>query len=217
MRLLFIEDDPQLGGALFQGLKEEYGCDWFKSAEEGASAMSIAEYDALILDINLPGMSGLQWLAQLREAKNTIPVLLLTARDTLEQRVEGLDDGADDYLVKPFDYLELLARLRALLRRKDHYQESTLSYQDIDMDMCAKTVTKSGQQINLSIKEFATLSALMENQGRCMSKELIEQKVYGFDDDFESNTIEVYISGIRKKLGKSLITTLRGIGYLINK
>lgn len=215
MRLLLIEDDPQLGKALYQGLKQEYTTDWFKSAEEGEAIFESTPYDVIVLDINLPGMSGLEWLQSLRNRKVDIPVLLLTARDTPSQRVEGLDAGADDYLIKPFDFDELLARIRALLRRKGIYQETILSYKNIAMDLDGKSVSKDGEPVSLSGKEFEILRLLLENVGRCLSKEQIEQKIYNWDDEFGSNTVEVHISGIRRKLGKDLIKTMRGIGYIM--
>ncbi|WP_126455915.1 response regulator transcription factor [Sulfuriflexus mobilis] len=215
MRLLLIEDDPQLGKALYQGLKQEYTADWFKSAEEGEAVIGNTPYDIVVLDINLPGMSGLEWLQSLRNRKVELPVLLLTARDAPSQRVAGLDAGADDYLIKPFDFDELLARIRALLRRKGVYQESVLSYKDIVMDLAGRTVSKDGQMVSLSAREFEILRLLLENTGRCLSREQIEQKIYNWDEEFGSNTVEVHISAIRRKLGKELIKTMRGIGYIV--
>lgn len=215
MRLLLIEDDYQLGKALYQGLKEEYTTDWFQNAEDGAAVIDNTPYDVIVLDITLPGMSGLDWLRILRSKSIQIPVLLLTARDAPSQRVEGLDAGADDYLIKPFDFEELLARIRALLRRKGVYQETVIHYKNIDMDLDGKTVTKDGEFVALSGKEFEILRLLMENIGRCLSREQIEQKIYSWDDEFESNTVEVYVSSIRRKLGKDLIKTMRGIGYIM--
>jgi len=217
MRLLLIEDDPQLGKAIYQGLKQEYTADWFKSAEEGKSVIAASAYDIIVLDINLPGMSGLEWLQSLRQQKVTIPVLLLTARDAPSQRVAGLDAGADDYLVKPFDFDELLARIRALLRRKGNYQEKILQYKNIAMDLDGKTVSKDEEPVSLSAREFEILRLLLENAGRCLSREQIEQKIYNWDDEFGSNTVEVHISAIRRKLGKELIKTIRGIGYIVER
>jgi len=170
-----------------------------------------------VLDINLPGMSGLEWLQSLRQQKVTIPVLLLTARDAPSQRVAGLDAGADDYLVKPFDFDELLARIRALLRRKGNYQEKILQYKNIAMDLDGKTVSKDEEPVSLSAREFEILRLLLENAGRCLSREQIEQKIYNWDDEFGSNTVEVHISAIRRKLGKELIKTIRGIGYIVER
>lgn len=217
MRLLLIEDDARLGKAIYEGLREEYACDWFKNAEDGDAAFGTVEYDIMVLDINLPGMSGLDFLTQLRKRQQTIPVLLLTARDAPSQRVEGLDCGADDYLVKPFDFEELLARLRALLRRKGKYQSTVIHYKDIELDIMSRTVSQGGETQNLSAKEFEILFLLIDNAGRCLSKEQIEQKIYDWEHEFESNTVEVHISAIRRKLGKELIKTLRGVGYIIER
>lgn len=215
MRLLLIEDDNQLGKALYQGLKQEYATDWLRTAEEAEDALPLASYDVIILDINLPGMSGLQWLKNLRRRKNNIAVLLLTARDTTQERVEGLDSGADDYLVKPFDFEELLARIRALSRRKEQYQPAILQLADITLDTHSKTANKNGHALTLSQKEFEILRLLIERAGQYVSKETIEQKLYGWDDTIGSNTIEVHISSLRKKLGKSMIRTVRNLGYRI--
>lgn len=217
MRLILIEDDPQLGKALYQGLKQEHTTDWFQTAEEGDAVINTAPYDIIVLDINLPGMSGLEWLQSLRAQKVETPVLLLTARDALSQRIEGLDAGADDYLVKPFDFDELLARIRALLRRKEAFINNELQYKNIVMDTSGKTVTRDGEKVSISGKEFEILHLLLDNAGRCLSKEQIEQKIYSWDDEHGSNTIEVYISSIRKKMGKGLIRTMRGIGYIVER
>ena len=171
----------------------------------------------MVLDITLPGMSGLDFLSLLRAKNHTIPVLLLTARDAPMQRVEGLDTGADDYLIKPFDFEELLARLRALLRRKGKYQTSIMHCKDIELDMSAKSVKKSGEPQSLSTKEFDILYLLIDNAGLCLSKQQIEEKIYDWDHEFESNTIEVHISAIRRKLGKELIKTMRGVGYIMEQ
>lgn len=217
MRLLLIEDDVRLGKAIHQGLVEEYACDWFQNAEDGASALNEIDYDLIVLDINLPGMSGLEFLTSLRAKQKNIPVLLLTARDAPSQRVEGLDSGADDYLIKPFDFEELLARLRALLRRKGKYQSAVIRYKDIELDMSAKSVKKADVYQSLSSKEFDILYLLIDNAGRCLSKQQIEEKIYDWDHEFESNTVEVHVSSIRRKLGKELIKTMRGVGYIMEQ
>ncbi len=217
MRILLIEDDKKLGQAIYEGLKEEYSCDWMLNAEDAELALEDIDYDIIVLDINLPGMSGLDLLSNIRKAANTIPVLILTAQDATHQRVEGLDRGADDYLVKPFDFEELLARIRALLRRKGSYKNVTLEYGDISLDYLAKAVTQAGRSVRCSLKEFDILYLLMDNAGRCLSRQQIEEKIYDWNDDFESNTVEVHISSIRRKLGKELIKTIRGVGYIIER
>jgi len=215
MRLLLIEDDSRLGKAIYEGLREEYACDWFQNAEDGEAALDTVDYDIIVLDVGLPGMTGLELLAKLRRADNPIPVLLLTARDTPSMRVEGLDAGADDYLIKPFDFEELLARLRALLRRTGKYQAPVVHHKDIEIDIAGRIVSKSGVPVKFSNKEFEILRVLVDHAGQCLSKEQIEQKIYAWDSEFESNTVEVHISSIRRKLGKELITTIRGIGYIV--
>lgn len=214
-KLLFIEDDKMLGQAVHTGLKPHYTVDWFRSAEDGEEAIANEHYDALVLDVNLPGMSGIEWLTQLRQRKNPVPVLLLTARDAIQQRVEGLDAGADDYLVKPFDFDELLARIRAMLRRRTPLMDSTLQHGDIVLDTARQVATKAGVTVTLSSRELAILTLLMERQGHCLSKRQIEEQLYGFGDEVESNTVEVHISALRRKLGKELIKTIRGVGYII--
>ncbi|HAD25470.1 MAG TPA: DNA-binding response regulator [Alphaproteobacteria bacterium] len=215
MRLLLIEDDIHLGKALYEGLREDYACDWFRNAEDGELALQQVAYDIIVLDINLPGKTGLALLEGLRKSDNLVPVLILSARDTAAQRVEGLDAGADDYLVKPFDYDELLARLRVLGRRRGQYQHSLLRHRDIELDTAGRSATRAGKPITLSNKEFEILRLLMENAGRCLSREQIEEKIYDWSDEFGSNTVEVHISAIRRKIGKESIRTMRGIGYIM--
>lgn len=217
MKILLVEDDHLLGKAVHIGLKGEYAADWLTNAEDAQAGLAASDYDLLVLDINLPGMSGLKLLEVLRRQGNKIPVLLLTARDTISQRVEGLDSGADDYLVKPFDFDELLARIRALSRRGEEYSDNILVHGDIEIDIAARTLTCAGQRVELSRTQFDVLLILMQNAGRFFSKAQIEEKIYGWDDLVESNTIEVHISALRRKLGKGLIRTARGIGYVIEK
>jgi two-component system response regulator QseB len=215
MRLLLIEDDAQLGKALHHGLKQEYATDWFRTAEEGADALRLSAYDVLVLDINLPGMSGLEWLRQLRLQGEHLPALLLTARDATSERVEGLDSGADDYLSKPFDFDELMARLRALTRRRAVYRAQVLRVDGLVLDLHSKTASQHGQPVPLIHKEFEILRMLMEQPGLCVSKESIENSLYGWDNPVGSNTIEVHISALRRKLGKDRIRTVRNQGYAL--
>lgn len=215
MRLLLIEDDRALGKAIHTGLRQEATADWFCSAEEGAEAVRSTAYDVLILDINLPGMSGLAWLKSLRAGGVHLPVLLLTARDTVSQRVEGLDAGADDYLVKPFDFDELMARVRALARRKGQVQQEILTLGQLELNVSSRGARWRGHPVALPQKEFAILRYLMEHAGHCKSKEQIEAQLYGWDDEVGSNTVEVHVSSIRRKFGKDIIRTLRGAGYMM--
>ena len=217
MRLLYVEDDRDLGKATYMGLKEEYAIDWFQNIEDASTAFTNVEYDLILLDINLPGTTGLEWLKSLRTKKSDIPILLLTARDTVKQRVEGLETGADDYLVKPYDFDELLARIRALGRRRLKSFQNLVEYKDLKIDFSGKTVLRKDKQIELSAREFEIFRILLEQQGRVLSKDQIAEKIYSWDDEFESNTIEVHVSALRRKIGKDYIKTLRGLGYMVSK
>jgi two-component system, OmpR family, response regulator QseB len=215
IRVLLIEDDALLGKAIFRGLRQDYTADWFRSAEEGAEALLATEYDVLVLDINLPVMSGLEWLGLLRKQRSPIPVLLLTAHDTTQERVAGLNAGADDYLVKPFDFEELIARIRALSRRKPLLHTTEFTYGDVIFDVTQKTVHLHSELLPVSQKEFDILYLLVQNAGAYLTKQRIEEKIYGWDDVIGSNTIEVHISSLRRKLGKEFIQTTRNLGYRV--
>lgn len=216
MRLLLIEDDPHLGKATAEGLRGSFALDWVRSAEEAHDAMATTAYDLLVLDINLPGASGLTFLTQLRKGKSQIPVLLLTARDAIRHKVEGLNAGADDYLVKPFDLDELLARCAALLRRSKGIVEPVLSVGALHYEPATGSLQKDGKDILLSARERAIFDTLMHNIGRPVSKEKIEERVYDWSsEEIESNTIEVHIAALRRKLGRDTIKTIRGVGYMI--
>lgn len=215
MRILLVEDDELLASAVTKGLRMEFEVDAHLRAEPALLALDSEVYDLLLLDLNLPGMSGLDLLRKIRRKHSAIPVCILTAKDRMEQKIEGLEAGADDYLVKPFDFDELLARVHALLRRSQGVYDKKLTYENITLDLDAKQVTRDNEVVSLSAREFAILSVLMQNQGKVMNKQQLEDKLYGWEMDVESNTIEVHISGIRKKLGKELIKTVRGLGYRI--
>ena len=218
MRILLVEDDDLLGRATQRGLQTVYAADWVTSAEDAHDAMATHRYDLLVLDINLPGQSGLAWLTGLRKNNNDIPCLFLTARDATYHRVEGLNAGADDYLVKPFDLDELLARCAALLRRAHGRAKPVIEHHGISYDPIAQRVTLDGISVALAARELAVLSCLLHNSGSVLSKQQIEQHIYDWsNDDIGSNTIEVYISTLRRKLGKDLIKTVRNIGYVIEK
>lgn len=218
MRILLVEDDDLLGRATQRGLQTAYAADWVTSAEDAGDALATLDYDLLVLDINLPGRSGLDWLADLRNKGSDIPCLFLTARDATYHRVEGLNAGADDYLVKPFDLDELLARCGALLRRAHGRAKPLIEHHGIAYDPVAQRVTKDGAAVALAARELAVLAYLLNNTGHVVSKQQIEQHVYDWsNDDIGSNTIEVYISTLRRKLGRDLIKTVRNIGYVIEK
>lgn len=216
MRILVVEDDALLGDAIQAGLKQSgYTVDWVRDGVLANQVLLTESFDAVVLDIGLPRMSGLEVLRHLRSRKNTLPVLLLTARDTVEDRILGLDGGADDYLIKPFDMGELAARLRALVRRSGGTASPFLIVGDVALDLAGHQVTYQNKAVELSAKEFAILHALMLNAGRVLSRNQIEEKLYGWGEEIESNAVEVHIHHLRRKLSPELIGTIRGVGYLM--
>ena len=216
MRLLLIEDDPILGNGLQAGLQGEgYAVDWVRDAEAGEHALGVEAYAALVLDLSLPGKDGLTLLRQLRAAGSQLTVLILTARDSVQDRVTGLDCGADDYLVKPFALDELCARLRALLRRSGGRAEPVLRRGELELNPAAHRVTLAGHAVEVSAREFAILHVLLEHHGKILSRAQLEENLYSWGEEVESNTVEVYIHHLRKKLGKEFIRTVRGVGYTI--
>ncbi|BDX07066.1 response regulator [Planctobacterium marinum] len=216
MRILIVEDDSIIGDGLVMGLQmDEYAVDWVENLKTANAALATNNYDLMILDLGLPDGSGLDILRKLRREKSSLPVIILTAYDELSDKIKGLDAGADDYLVKPFDLDELRARVRALHRRALGRSTPVIEAGDIVMDPSKLAVTRDGENIKLGPREFAILRVLMENQGRIISKAQIEDKLYGWNMEIESNTIEVHMHGIRKKLGKDLIKTIRNVGYVI--
>lgn len=218
MRILLAEDDRHLGEGLILGLRElGHTVDWVMDGLAAEQALSTENLDALILDLGLPMQDGLHVLQKIRKEGMDLPVLILTARDTVESRIEGLDLGADDYVVKPFDLLEVNARLRAITRRREGRAEPVISYEDLVLDPAARTLFKAGEEIKLGASEFAVLESLLTHQGRIISRQVLEETLYGWDEGVESNAVEVYIHHLRKKLGKDLIRTIRGVGYTIKK
>jgi len=218
MRILLVEDDALLGDAVCVGLTQAgFTVDWVKDGKAALAAASAGWHDLIILDLGLPGISGQQVLSALRNEANDIPVLILTARDTVDQRIAGLDAGADDYMTKPFDMDELSARVRALLRRRAGRAAPLLIHGDIILDPAAHVATQQGESVNLSHREFSMLQLLLESAGRVLSRQHFEESLYGWDEEIESNAIEVHIHHLRKKLGSELIRTVRGVGYTIDK
>jgi len=218
MRLLLVEDDRLLGDGISAGLKQEgYTVDWLTDGEAAEAALKTEHYDLMVLDLGLPRRGGLEVLKELRGRGDTLPVLILTARDTVAERVAGLDAGADDYLVKPFDLDELAARLRALQRRQSGRATSGIEHGELFLDPAAHAVTWAGQPVELSPREFAVLHMLLENRGKVLSRARLEEGLYSWDGDVESNAVEVYIHHLRKKLDAKLIRTIRGVGYIIDK
>ncbi|MEW8562770.1 MAG: DNA-binding response regulator [gamma proteobacterium symbiont of Ctena orbiculata] len=218
INLLLVEDDEMLGDGIQSVLRRRgLSIDWVRDGLTAMQSMKAARYDVLLLDLNIPWLSGLEVLARLRSEGNQIPVLVLTARSEVLDRVQALDSGADDYVVKPFDIEELCARIRALHRRHSGQEEEILRHGELTLDPSAHTVTIQSNEVSLSVKEFDILQSLMENMGRVMSRRKLSEKVYCLDDDVESNAIEVHIHHLRKKLGDHPIRTVRGVGYVIEK
>jgi len=218
MRILLVEDDEPLGDSLRTGLIQHgYTVDWLKDGSAADQALRTENFDAVVLDLGLPKMSGITVLQNLRSRGQTNPVLILTAKETVEDRIKGLDSGADDYLTKPFDLDELAARIRALHRRTTTRAEPTLIHENIELDPAAHSVKLDNEIINVSRREFALLQKLLENAGRVLSREHLAQSLYGWGEDVDSNALEVHIHNLRKKFGQNFIRTIRGIGYMINK
>ena len=218
MRLLLVEDDLMLGEALQEALAPRgYAVDWVKDGNTALRALRSETFEVIVLDIGLPGMDGLEVLKTLRKEAMTLPVLLLTARDTLNDKVTGLDAGADDYLLKPFDLDELLARLRALTRRATGRASAHIIHGELCINPDDQSLTYKGQAVALARREYMLLIKLIENAGRILSREQLEQSLYGWTDDVESNALEVHIHHLRKKIAAELIRTVRGVGYVIDK
>ncbi|MCX7125133.1 MAG: response regulator transcription factor [Gammaproteobacteria bacterium] len=218
MRVLLVEDDELLGDGIYSGLKH-YGhtVDWVKDGKSAYEALSRKQesFDVVVLDLGLPKMSGLEILKRIREKNIAVPVLILTAKDTVESRVQGLDAGADDYLLKPFDLDELCARMRALQRRSKSRAQPVLIHDDISIDPAAHVVLLKGESVTLSRREFTLLQKLLENAGRVISRDQLNQTLYGWGENIDSNALEVHIHNLRKRFGTKLIRTIRGVGYMI--
>jgi two-component system OmpR family response regulator/two-component system response regulator QseB len=218
MRLLLAEDDPQLGDGLTVGLRQDgYAVDWVKDGVAADLALQNEGYDLLVLDLGLPRLAGMEVLARLRGRGQTLPVLILTARDATGDKIAGLDCGADDYLVKPVPLDELAARVRALARRAAGRAVPLLRHGDLVLDPAAHQVTLAGVPVELSVREFSLLLALVENAGRVMTRAQLEAALYGWRDEPDSNALEVHVHHLRKKLGGERIKTLRGVGYMMPK
>lgn len=220
MRILLVEDDSMIADAISNGLKTaRYAVDWVNNGNTAEQALNSQQYDLVLLDLGLPGQDGLQVLKHLRQEKNNIPVLIVTARDDLDSRLAGLDGGADDYIIKPFDLSELLARIRAVLRRQSGQSTPLLTNGAMTLNLTNYQVTLADQPnpIELSNKEFAILQALMTRPGIIHSRADLEDKIYAWGDEVESNAIDFLIHALRKKIGKEHIKNVRGVGWLVAK
>ncbi|MFC2974102.1 response regulator [Azotobacter bryophylli] len=218
MRILLVEDDVALGEGIRTALKPEgYTVDWLQDGASALHALSCESFDLCLLDLGLPRMGGLEVLKQLRAAANPLPVLVVTARDATGERIAGLDAGADDYLIKPFDVAELKARMRALLRRSFNRPQPALDYRGIHLDPQSQAVSFQGQGINLPRKEFLLLHELIAQPGRVLTRDKLQQVLYGWDEEVESNALEVHVHHLRKKFFPELIRTVRGVGYMVDK
>ncbi|MER2516895.1 MAG: response regulator [Candidatus Accumulibacter phosphatis] len=216
MRVLLVEDDPMIGKSVQQGLRQDgSSVDWVRDGQAAELALTTTPYELLLLDLGLPGRSGLDVLARLRRSGNDIPVLIITARDAVADRIRGLDSGADDYLVKPFDLDELSARMRALLRRHAGRASPVIEHGDLRMNPATHELTQGGKPVALSAREFALLQALLERPGTPLSRTKLEERLYGWGEEIESNAVEVYIHSLRRKLGTERIKNIRGVGYLL--
>lgn len=216
MRVLIVEDDEVLLDGLKTGLAlEGFTADGVETIEDARLAVDTVEYDAVVLDIALPDGSGLDLLTSWRSKETALPVLLLTARNSIRDRIEGLDQGADDYLGKPFDLDELAARIRAISRRAKGQSATMLCWREIELDVAGREVRNLGDPVSLSRREFAILHALMEQPGRIQSRAQLEERLYGWQEEVGSNAVEVHIHNLRSKLGRELIETVRGEGYRV--
>ena len=217
MRILLVEDDRLLGDGLQAGLTQAgYAVDWLRDGEAAVAALSTETFAAVVLDLGLPKRDGLSVLQWMRGRHDATPVLILTARDQLEDRVRGLDLGADDYVLKPFDLDEIAARLRALVRRAHGRPVPVLTLGEIELNPASRTVTRAGQPIELTPREFDLLHLLLQNTDRVLTRRSLEEQLYTWNEAVDSNALEVHIHHLRRKLGNELIRTVRGIGYMVS-
>ena len=219
MRVLLVEDDPMIGEAVQGALKDaSYAADWVKNGQTALDTLLCQSYDLILLDLGLPGKDGLDVLNAIRNQGNPVPLLIITARDGLEERIRGLDKGADDYVLKPFDMAELLARMRAVLRRKEGNAAPILSNGIVSLDPSThEACIQDAPPVPLSNREFALLQALMLRPGAILSRNELEERIYGWGEEVESNAIEFLIHSVRKKLGNAVIKNIRGVGWMVSK
>ena len=218
MRVLLVEDDRMIGEAVCQALKDaNYAVDWVRDGEKAVTTLSDQDYGVLLLDLSLPKKDGVEVLRTVRARGNALPVLVITARDGLQDRIQGLDQGADDYVLKPFEMTELLARMRAVVRRKGGTSNSTLTNGVLTLDLATREATSGDADVRLSGKEFSLLQALLLRPGAILSRSELEDRLYGWGDEVESNAVEFLIHALRKKLGSEAIKNVRGVGWMVSK
>jgi two-component system OmpR family response regulator len=218
MRILLVEDDRMIGESVFDGLRaENYAVDWEKNAKGADLALRTGPYDLVLLDLGLPDGDGLNLLRDLRTRRNRTPVLIATARDAVADRIAGLDVGADDYVIKPYDMDELLARMRALIRRSAGRAEPVFEHAGVSIDPQDRSARVNGEPVTLTAREWAVLEPLIARPGMILSRAQLEEKLYSWQEEISSNAVEVYIHGLRKKLGQRFIQNVRGVGYVIPK
>jgi two-component system response regulator QseB len=218
MRILLAEDDQMIGAAVRDALLQDgYVVDWLRDGQRADAALAAGQYDLVLLDLGLPGKDGLAILRALRARHQAMPVIVITARDAVESRIAGLDAGADDYIVKPFDLDELAARIRSALRRSAGRPEPDLALGDISVDLARRTVLRHDEAVTLSAREYAIVEALALRPGAILSRGQLEQRMYGWGEEVDSNAVEVHIHAIRKKLGADFIRNVRGVGYYVPK
>lgn len=219
MRILLVEDDPMIGDAIQRALTDaSYAADWVKNGLTGLASLDTHHYDLVLLDLGLPGKDGLEVLSNIRARNNPVPLLIITARDSLDDRLRGLDGGADDYLLKPFAMAELLARMRAVLRRKGGSAVPLLGNGVVSLDLLSKEASTGEQSaVPLSNREFALLQALLIRPGAILSRSDLEERLYGWGNEVESNAIEFLIHSLRRKLGSQVIKNVRGLGWMVSK
>lgn len=219
MRVLLVEDDPMIGKAIQEALKDaSYATDWVKNGQTALNTLACQNYDIILLDLGLPGKDGLEVLNMIRAKNNPVPLLIITARDGVEDRIRGLDDGADDYVLKPFEMTELLARMRAVLRRKGGIASPNFTNGRVSLDPATReAIVNAGEPIQLSSREFALLQALLVRPGAILSRSDLEDRIYGWGDEVESNAVDFLIHALRKKLGSEIIKNVRGVGWMVSK
>jgi two-component system, OmpR family, response regulator QseB len=218
MRVLLVEDDAMIAQGLQTALRQSgFAVDLMRDGRNAAAALQTSVFDVVLLDLGLPHRDGLDVLRELRKRGDTTPVIVLTARDEIQHRIAGLDAGADDYIVKPFDLDEVMARMRSVLRRATGRGDSSIQHGDLRLDLVSRTIERNGVPVSVSAHEYAVLEALLQRPGAVLSRAQLEDRLYGWDEQIASNAVEVYIHGLRRKLGSDAIRTVRGVGYFVPK